>query len=103
MRTHGLKRALLVLGFAFVCMVSPWPQHVMANADTVRKAILEVPMWHVDVRGGFILWHFEMRSGKLWGQSMSNLGKSLPAVEVEVTEDGLTWAYPDGLRITLRY
>ena len=73
------------------------------NADVVRKAILEVPLWHVDRSGGYTLWHFEMRGDKLWGQSINNDGKSLPAVPVEVTNNGLTWSYSDGQKITLRY
>ncbi len=78
-------------------------QDATMNADVVRKAILEVPLWHVDRSGGFTLWHFEMRSDKLWGQSINSDGRSLPAVPVEVTNNGLTWSYPDGQKITLRY
>ena len=73
------------------------------NADVVRRAILEVPLWHVDRSGGFTLWHFEMRGDKLWGQSVNSDGRSQPAVQVEVTNNGLTWSYSDGQKITLRY
>ena len=73
------------------------------NADVVRKAILAAPLWHVDRSTGTSLWLFEMRGDKLWGQSVNNDGKSLPAVQIEVTNNGLTWTYSGGQQITLRY
>ena len=93
--------ALLVVFAGGVSAVSG--QDAAINADVVRKAILEVPLWHVDRSGGFTLWHFEMRGDKLWGQSINSDGRSLPAVRVEVTDNGLNWSYSDGQTITLRY
>ncbi len=94
---------LILLAIASGGATATWAQDAAMNADVVRKAILEVPLWHVDRSGGFTLWHFEMRGDKLWAQSINNDGKSLPAVQVEVTDNGLTWTYSGGQQITLRY
>lgn len=78
-------------------------QDATINSKAVRDAILATPIWHVDRSTGATFWHFEMRGDRLWGQSVNNDGRSLPAVQVEVTNNGLTWMSPDGQKITLRY
>ena len=82
---------------------SAWAQEPAMNADVVRKAILEVPLWHVDRSNGTSLWHFEMRGDKLWARIVNIGGSSLGDVQVEVTSDGLTWISPDGPQITIHY
>ena len=78
-------------------------QNSTVNADVVRKAILEVPLWHVDRSNGTTTWHFEMRGADLWAKAITNDGRSMPDVKVEVTNDGLTWIDPGGQRITIQY
>ena len=100
-----MRKAILVILLAVVSggATAAWGQEATMNADVVRKAILATPLWHVDRSDGSTTWHFEMRGDKLWGQSVNNDGKSLPAVQIEVTNDGLTWTYSGGQQITLRY
>jgi hypothetical protein len=98
------KSAWLAFVFAFVFTSPPaWPQAGGVNADVVRKAILDVPIWHVDRGNGVSLWHFEMRGDKLWATIAVIGGKNFGSIPIEVTTTGLTLLDPDGLQITLRY
>ena len=93
-----MRKAILVALFVVVGggVSAAWGQDATINSDVVRNAILATPIWHVDRSDGSTFWHFEMRGDKLWGQSVNNDGRSLPAVQVEVTRNGLTWTNPDG-------
>jgi hypothetical protein len=95
----GVMLLAVVIGGA----TAAWGQGATMSADVVRKAILEVPLWHVDRNNGTSLWHFEMRGDKLWAKIAIIGGRSVPDVQVEVTADGLTWTDPDGQPITIRY
>ena len=100
-----MRKAIGVMLFAVVVggATAVWGQGVKMNADVVRKAILEVPIWHVDRSTGTSLWHFEMRGDQLWAKIAIIGGRSVPDVQVEVTDDGLTWTGPEGQPITIHY
>src|SRR5258706_52245 len=102
---YDMRKAIFVTLLLVVAggVPSALGQDATINSNTVRDAILATPIWHVDRSTGATFWHFEMRGDKLWGQSVNNDGRSLPAVQVEVTNNGLTWMSPDGQKITLRY
>lgn len=98
----AVRRASGTLMFA-IAMSPALAQVATTNADVVRKAILEVPLWHVDRSNGTLLWHFEMRGDKLWAKSINNDGKSIPDVQVEVINDGLKWIDSGGQQVILLY
>ena len=103
--THAIHKALLVLlitaGSASV--PAAWAQDAKTNADVVRKAILAVPIWHIDRGNGTSLWHFEMRGDKLWAKIVNIGGNPIGDVQVDLASDGLTWTGPDGSRATIQY
>lgn len=103
--THAIHKALLVLLIAAGSASVPaaWAQDAKTNADAVRKAILAVPIWHIDRGNGTSLWHFEMRGDKLWAKIVNIGGNPIGDVQVEATSDGLTWMSPDGSRATIQY
>ena len=80
-----------------------WGQDARINADVVRKAILAVPIWHIDRGNGTSLWYFEMRGDKLWARIVNIGGNPIGDVQVEVTSDGLTWVAPDGAQAAIRF
>jgi len=100
-----MRNALGVMLLAVVSggATSAWGQGIPMSAEVVRKAILEVPIWHVDRSNGTSLWHFEMRDDKLWAKIVIIGGGSVPDVQIEATANGLTWTGPDGQSITIRY
>ena len=103
--THALHKALLVLlitaGSASV--PATWAQDAKTNSDVVRKAILAVPIWHIDRGNGTSLWHFEMRGDKLWTKIVNIGGNPIGDVQVDLASDGLTWTGPDGSRAAIQY
>jgi hypothetical protein len=100
-----MRKAIWVMLLAIVSggATAAWGQGATMSADVVRKAILAVPLWHIDRSNGTSLWHFEMRGEKLWAKIAIIGGKSVGDVQVEVTNDGLTWIGPDGQPITIHY
>jgi len=98
---NALLAMLIVVGSA--SFASTWAQDATINADVVRKAILTVPIWHIDRGNGTSLWHFEMRGEKLWAKIVNIGGKPIGDVQVESTSGGLTWMGPDGARATILY
>ena len=102
---RATAKAILMLLLAVVSSgaTAASGQEATMNADVVRKAILEVSLWHVDRSTGTSLWHFEMRGDKLWAQIAIIGGKNIGAVQIEVTNDGLTWTGPGGEQITIHY
>ena len=103
--TNAIHKALLAMLIATgsASATAIWAQDARINADVVRKAILAVPIWHIDRGNGTSLWHFEMRGEKLWAKIVNIGGKPVGDVQVEVTTDGLTWLGPDGTRATIQY
>lgn len=103
--THPIHKALLVLLIAAASAgaTATWAQDASTNADVVRKAILAVPIWHIDRSTGTSLWHFEMRGDKLWAKIVNIGGNPIGDLQVEATSDGLTWTGPDGARATIHY
>jgi hypothetical protein len=95
--------AVLTLIFAIGSALPALAQSTAVNADVVRQAILDSPLWHVDRGNGTTTWHFEMRGADLWAKAFNTEGRNMPDVKVEVTNDGLTWIDPGGQRITLHY
>jgi hypothetical protein len=93
----------MLLAVVSASATAAWGQEAAMNADVVRKALLEVPIWHLDRSNGTSLWHFEMRGDKLWAKIANIGGRSMRDVQVEVTKDGLAWTGPDGERTTIRY
>ena len=65
--TNAIHKVLLamLIAAASVSATATWGQDNRINADIVRKAILAVPIWHIDRGNGTSLWHFEMRGDKL--------------------------------------
>jgi hypothetical protein len=100
-----MRKAIWVMLLAVVSgsATAAWGQEATINAEVVRKAILEVPIWHLDRSTGTSMWHFEMRGDKLWAKIAVIGGKNIPDVQIEVTNEGLTWMGPDGQQITMRY
>lgn len=100
-----MRKALLasLLAIAIGGVTAARAQDATVNADAVRKAILETPLWHVDRSNGTSFWHFEMRGDKLWAKAVNSDGKSMGDVQIEVTNDGLTWIDPGGQQITVHY
>jgi len=98
---NALLAMLIVVGSA--SFASTWAQDATINADVVRKAILTVPIWHIDRGNGTSLWHFEMRGEKLWAKIVNIGGKPIGDVQVELTSGGMTWMGPDGARATILY
>ena len=98
---NALLAMLIVVGSA--SFASTWAQDATINADVVRKAILTVPIWHIDRGNGTSLWHFEMRGEKLWAKIVNIGGKPIGDVQVELTYGGMTWMGPDGARATIFY
>lgn len=90
---------------AFFAMVATpaWPQAAAVSAEAVRKAILDVPIWHVDRGNGTSLWHFSMRGDRLWAKIVVIGGRNFGDVPIEITSTGLALKDPDGLQIVLRY
>jgi hypothetical protein len=80
-----------------------WGQDAALNADSVRKAILATPIWHVDRSNGTTFWHFEMRGETLWGRYASADGSGMRDVQTKVTNDGLILTDVNGDQIVLRY
>lgn len=103
--TKAIHKALLAMLIAVgsVSATATWGQDAGINADVVRKAILAVPLWHIDRSTGTSLWHFEMRGDKLWAKIANIGGNPIGDVQVEVVPGGLTWTGPDGSRATIRY
>jgi outer membrane protein assembly factor BamB len=97
----ALLAILIAAGSAGV--TATWGQDAKINADVVRKAILAVPIWHIDRNTGTSLWHFEMRGDKLWAKIANIGGNNIGDLQVDVTSDGLTWSGPDGARATIHY
>ena len=93
----------MLLAIASGAAAAAWAQDASVNADAVRKAILAVPIWHVDRSTGTSFWHFEMRGDKLWANAVNNSGVTMGDVLIEVISDGLTWIDPGGQQITLHY
>ena len=102
---NAVHKALLAIFIAAgsAGVTATWGQDAKINADAVRKAILAVPIWHIDRSTGTSLWHFEMRGDKLWAKIANIGGKPIGDLQVDVTADGLTWLGPDGTRATIRY
>jgi len=98
---NAVHKALLAMLIAAgsACITATWAQ----DAEVVRKAILAVPIWHIDRGNGTSLWHFEMRGEKLWAKIVNIGGKPIGDVQVESTSGGLTWMGPDGARATILY
>jgi hypothetical protein len=44
-----------------------------------------------------------MRGDQLWARIVILGGKRVGDVQVDVSDDGLTWKDPDGLQITIHY
>ena len=103
--TNAIRKALLTILIATgsASATVTWAQDARINAEVVRKAILAVPIWHIDRGNGTSLWHFEMREDKLWAKIVNIGGKPVGDVQVEVISDGLTWLGPDGARATILY
>jgi hypothetical protein len=103
--THAIRKALLVMLLAALSAgaTATRAQDAKTNADAVRKAILAVPIWHIDRGNGTSLWHFEMRGDKLWAKIVNIGGNPLGDVQVEATSGGLTWMSPDGARAIIQY
>jgi len=103
--TNAIHKALLAMLIATgsASATAIWAQDARINADVVRKAILAVPIWHIDRGNGTSLWHFEMRDDKLWAKIVNIGGKPVGDVQVEVISDGLTWLGADGARATILY
>ncbi len=103
--TNAIHKALLAMLIATgsASATAIWAQDARINADVVRKAILAVPIWHIDRGNGTSLWHFEMRDDRLWAKIVNIGGKPVGDVQVEVISDGLTWLGPDGTRATILY
>ena len=97
----ALLAILIAAGSAGV--TATWGQDAKINADVVRKAILAVPIWHIDRNTGTSLWHFEMRGDKLWAKIANIGGNPIGDLQVDVTSDGLAWSAPDGTRATIHY
>jgi len=103
--TNAIHKALLAMLIATgsASATAIWAQDARINADVVRKAILAVPIWHIDRGNGTSLWHFEMRDDKLWARIVNIGGKPIGDVQVELTSGGLTWMGPDGARAIIQY
>ena len=103
--TNAIHKALLAMLIAAgsASATATWGQDPKINAEVVRKAILAVPIWHIDRGNGTSLWHFEMRDDKLWAKIVNIGGKPVGDVQVEVISDGLTWLGADGARATILY
>ena len=103
--THAIRKAFLVLLIVAgsVNATLTWGQDSGVNADVVRKAILAVPIWHIDRSIGTSLWHFEMRGEKLWAKIANIGGNPIADVQVEVTPVGLMWVSADGAQATVHY
>src|SRR5258705_8058820 len=103
--TNAIHKALLVMLIAAgsASATPTWGQDARINADVVRRAILAVPMWHIDRSTGTSLWHFEMHGDKLWAKIANIGGNPIGDVQVEVTSGGLTWTGPDGARAMILY
>lgn len=97
------RAAVLAVVFAIATTSPAWPQSAAVNADAVRKAVLDVPIWHVDRGNGTSLWHFQMKGDRLWAKIVVIGGRNFGDVPVEVTPTGLSLKDPDGLTIDLRY
>ncbi len=93
--TNAIHKALLAMLIATgsASATAIWAQDARINADVVRKAILAVPIWHIDRGNGTSLWHFEMRDDKLWAKIVNIGGKPVGDVQVEVD---LRWVDVDG-------
>jgi len=102
---NAIHKALLAMLIAAgsASITATWAQDAKINAEVVRKALLAVPIWHIDRGNGTSLWHFEMRDDKLWAKIVNIGGKPVGDVQVEVISDGLTWLGPDGARATILY
>ena len=98
---NAVHKALLAMLIAAgsACITATWAQ----DAEVVRKAILAVPIWHIDRGNGTSLWHFEMRGEKLWAKIVNIGGKPIGDVQVELTSGGMTWMGPEGARATILY
>ena len=103
--TNAIHKALLAMLIATgsASATAIWAQDARINAEVVRKALLAVPIWHIDRGNGTSLWHFEMRDDKLWAKIVNIGGKPVGDVQVEVISDGLTWLGADGARATILY
>ena len=103
--TNAIHKVLLamLIAAASVSATATWGQDNRINADIVRKAILAVPIWHIDRGNGTSLWHFEMRGDKLWAKIVNIGGNPIGDVQVDLASDGLTWTGPDGSRATIQY
>jgi hypothetical protein len=103
--TNAIHKALLAIFIATgsAGATVTWAQDARINAEVVRKAILAVPIWHIDRGNGTSLWHFEMRDDRLWAKIVNIGGKPVGDVQVEVISDGLTWLGADGARATILY
>ena len=103
--TNAIHKALLAMLIATgsAGATAIWAQDARINAEVVRKALLAVPIWHIDRGNGTSLWHFEMRDDKLWAKIVNIGGKPVGDVQVEVISDGLTWLGADGARATILY
>jgi len=102
---NAARKALLAMLIAAgsATITATWGQDAKINAEAVRKALLAVPIWHIDRSTGTSLWHFEMRDDKLWAKIVNIGGKPIGDVQVELTYGGLTWMGPDGARATILY
>jgi hypothetical protein len=103
--THAIRKALLarLIAAGSAGAAAAWGQDARINADVVRKAVLAVPIWHIDRGNGTSLWHFEIRGDKLWARIVNIGGNNVGDVQVEVTAGGLTWLGADGARATIHY
>ena len=103
--TSAIHKALLVMLIvaASAGATTAWGQDAKINADAVRKAILAVPLWHIDRGNGVSLWHFEMRGDKLWARIVNIGGNPIGDLQIDETPGGLTWLGPDGARATIQY
>ena len=103
--TNAIRKALLTILIATgsASATVTWAQDARINAEVVRKAILAVPIWHIDRGNGTSLWHFEMRDDKLWAKIVQYRWQ---AHRRRAGRIDLRWVNvdgPDGARATIHY